>query len=172
MNEQGTADLPTTAAENDWDERLGWISEQLATGTPQFRLVPLICERFGCHRATAYRWSDRARAEMARALDRPTAELVCQQVMRLEKIIDAEGTSASAKIAAISELNKLLGLHQPTKVAFTDPQDRSVSLLEVVQGVEERRRAPVIDARWIDETMAALPDLTAGGGDPQHLSCD
>ena len=165
--------------------RVELVAHLLLRNYPVIFIVRRLREKYGIARRTAYNLVQDAQREIAEhpGVHDP-ASLRAQQAARLEVIASAEdrvivetgkdgvshshvvkGPSHGEKVAAIAEYNKLFGLHQPTKVALTDPQGKGISLHDIVVQVEEGRRTQVIDTSWVKEEVAKLPAPSGNGGE-------
>ncbi len=183
-----TADLAETGFDSEnipmqpltlFEQRAVDIANLLSRGYTKRNIVIALVSRYSVNESEIYRAFPRAKEILRESTEHDLGDLIAIQLGRLEHIISARdelivkvvdgiqhehvipGPSHRDKIAAIAEVNKLLGLHQPVKIAMTTPDgNSSVSLLSIIMNIEEGSRARVVDVSSIDATMLALPDLT------------
>ncbi len=165
------------------EQRAVEIANLLSRGYSQPNIVHALVQKHKVHRSEIYKALPRAKEILRESTEHDLVDLIAIQVGRYEHIMSArdevvltrdektgevidrhviEGPSHRDKIAAIDSLCRLLGLNQPTKVALTQADGSSVSLLSIIMNVEAKRRAPVIDVASIDTTMLALPKPSGG----------
>lgn len=146
-----THDRPFVKATNEEvRERIDLCRILLSQGRRAVYIRRAFRKKFGVHWRTTDGYLVRAREEMVRDLDRSKAELISESYETYLAIVSAEDSTYGERTQAQKQIDRILGLHAPIKVAQTDVDGNSpsreddIALIQELTTKLQRNRAGVV----------------------------
>lgn len=174
---------------SDHQQRVEQVAYLLGRGYSSVKISYLVRRQYRISKTCAYNWIRSARELLVQSLNVDPLHLIADQCEFLHGIMSGEdrivrfgpaddegnqaerlvkGPTYQEKIAASAELSRLLGLHQPTKIALTDQAGAPISLHDLILQAESERKVQVIDDDFIDAQFARLPSPSGGNGEDRE----
>ena len=146
-----THDAPYVKPTNEEiQERVALCRMLLSQGRRDSYIRRAFRKKFSVHWRTTDGYLVRARAEMVSDLDRSKAELISESYETYLAIVSADDSTYGERTQAQKQIDRILGLHAPIKVAHTDAdgndptyEDDEAELRSLVEKLE--RRSSVVD---------------------------
>lgn len=149
-------------------------TEDLEAGHPQrmryTRIRKLIIERFHCERRTAEAALKGARGYNADMFAAQRKLMVPEIVEQLQRIADNnEDKDPTAAIAALREINHMIGAHEPNKLQVEHGiTPEQLAMIEALKLAPHERRARIAELRREAMALPAGPPALPGPGDDVH----
>ena len=146
-----THDAPYVKPTNEEiQERVALCRMLLSQGRRDSYIRRAFRKKFSVHWRTTDGYLVRARAEMVSDLDRSKAELISESYETYLAIVSADDSTYGERTQAQKQIDRILGLHAPIKVAQTDVDGNSpsreddIALIQELTTKLQRNRAGVV----------------------------